>query len=273
MYADLHIHSTASDGTLMPEEIVELALKKDLSVISLTDHDTTDGIERALNSAKGTNLEVIPGVELSTDWEDTEVHILGYYIDYHSQQLQEVLHEMRRARDLRAAKIIEKLKGLGISIDYAQVKKIAGQAPVGRPHIARAMVECGYASSIKEAFEGYLQRGKPAYVPRTKIHPYEAISIIEKANGVPVLAHPGLMNRDSLIPALVKKGLLGIEVFYPLHDQEMTEKYKWYCRKYALVMTGGTDHHGPGTEYPMLGEVGVDQQAVEKLKFIYSLLV
>ncbi|HHW28099.1 MAG TPA: PHP domain-containing protein [Syntrophomonadaceae bacterium] len=272
MYADLHIHSTASDGTLVPEEIVELALQKNLSVISLTDHDTTDGIDRALNSAKGTNLEVIPGVEISTDWEDTEVHILGYYIDYHSQQLQEVLYEMRQARDLRAAKIIEKLKDLGISIDYEHVKKIAGKAPVGRPHIARAMVECGYVSSINDAFEGYLARGKPGYVPRIKMHPYEAISIIEKANGVPVLAHPGLMNRDSLIPALVKKGLLGIEVFYPLHDQEMTEKYKWYCRKYALVTTGGTDHHGPGTGYPMLGEVGVDREDVENLKFIYSLL-
>ena len=112
MYADLHIHSTASDGTLMPEEIVELALKKNLSVISLTDHDTTDGIVRALNSARGTNLEVIPGVEINTDWEDTEVHILGYYIDYHSQQLQQILHEMRQARDLRAAKMIEKLKEL-----------------------------------------------------------------------------------------------------------------------------------------------------------------
>jgi len=241
-------------------------------VISLTDHDTTDGIERALNSARGTALEVIPGVEINSDWEDTEVHILGYYIDYHSQKLQEVLQEMRQARDLRAAKIIEKLKELGISINYEQVKKIAGTAPVGRPHIARAMVECGYVSTIEEAFEGYLERGKPAYVPRTKMDPLTAISVIEKANGVPVLAHPGLMNRDSLIPALVKKGLLGIEVYYPLHDQEMIEKYKWYCRKYAQVMTGGTDYHGPGTGYPMLGEVGVDQEAVENLKFIHSLI-
>lgn len=272
MYADLHIHSTASDGTLMPEEIVELALKKNLSVISLTDHDTTDGIVRALNSARGTNLEVIPGVEINTDWEDTEVHILGYYIDYHSQQLQQILHEMRQARDLRAAKMIEKLKELGISIDYERVKKIAGRAPVGRPHVARAMVECGYVNSIKDAFEGYLERGKPGYVPRTKMDPFTAISVIEKANGIPVLAHPGLMERDNLIPALVKKGLMGIEVFYPLHDQELTEKYMWFCRKYALVMTGGTDHHGPDTGYPMVGEVRVDQKSVENLKFLYSLL-
>jgi predicted metal-dependent phosphoesterase TrpH len=272
MYADLHIHSTASDGTLDPGEIIKLALKKNLSVISLTDHDTTDGIQEALDNARNTNLEVIPGIEINTDWDNTEVHILGYFIDYQSQQLQKVLNEMRHERDLRAIKMIKKLSELGLTIEYDLVKQIAGDATVGRPHIARAMIECGYVKNIEQAFDDYLERGKPGYVPRTKIDPFSAISVIEKAGGVPVLAHPGLMKRDNLIPALVKKGLLGIEVYYPLHDQEATEKYIWYCHKYSLVMTGGTDHHGPGTGYPMLGEVGVEKESVDNLKNMYGIL-
>ncbi|MGB4504065.1 MAG: PHP domain-containing protein [Syntrophaceticus sp.] len=272
MYADLHIHSTASDGTLTPEEIVNLALKKELSVISITDHDTIDGIDRALEAARGTSLEVIPGIEINTDWEDTEIHILGYYLEYNSQFLQNTLFKIRQARERRAKLMIDKLAEHGVSLTYEQVKSIAGEATICRPHIAQAMIEGGYVASIKDAFEKYLLRGKPGYVPREKLDPFSAIAIIERANGVPVLAHPGLSERDDLIPAFAKKGLLGIEVYYPFHTPDMVDQYKWFCRKYGLVMTGGTDYHGPGTEYPSLGEVSVSKKDIENLKLIRSFL-
>lgn len=272
MYADLHTHSTASDGMLSPDEIVALALKKGLSVISLTDHDTIDGVDKALDAAKGTRLEVIPGIEINTDWENTEAHILGYYLDYNSQSFQDTLHEIRKAREHRAKAMIDKLAEVGVVLTYEQVLGIAGDATICRPHIAQAMIEGGYVSSIKDAFEDYLSRGKPGYVPRVKLDPFSAIAIIERAKGVPVLAHPGLCNRDDLIPAFVKKGLLGIEVYYPFHTLDMVDKYRWFCHKYGLVMTGGTDYHGPDREYPPLGKVGVAKKSVDNLKLIRTLL-
>jgi len=273
MYADLHIHCNASDGILTPEEIVNLALQKGLSVISITDHDTTEGMERALDAAGGTGLEVIPGIELNADWDEAEVHILGYYLDYNFQPFRDALCEIRRARERRAKLMIANLAKMGVDLSCEQVKRIAGEATICRPHIARAMMEKGYVNSINDAFERYLSPGKPGYVPREKLHPFAAIAMIERAKGIPVLAHPALSKRDDLIPAFVKKGLLGIEVYYPLHKPEMVEKYMWFCRKYGLVMTGGTDFHGPGTAYPSLGAVDVPKKSVENLKLLRSFLV
>lgn len=272
MSADLHVHTTASDGTQTPEEIVDLACKKGLSAIALTDHDTTDGIDLAREAASGTGLEIIPGVELNTDWEDTEIHILGYFLDYRSLYLQEILDKMRQAREERAEKMIAKLSALGVALSYENLKKIAGKATICRPHIAQAMIAAGYVSSIKEAFEKYIGRGKEAYVPRTRMDPFTAIAVIEKAKGVPVLAHPGLANRDNLIPALVKKGLLGIEVYYPQHTPEMIDKYRWYSKRYCLVMTGGTDYHGAGRDYPPLGAVSISMEDVERLRMVHSFI-
>lgn len=270
MSADLHVHSTASDGTDSPMQIVNIALDKGLSAIALTDHDTTDGIAAALDTARGTGLEVIPGVELNTDWEDTEIHILGFYLEYRSSSLQGILKEMRQARAARAEKMLAKLTDLGIRVTYEDVQKIAGEATICRPHIAQAMIAAGCVTSVKEAFDKYIGRGMPAYVPRTKLDPFTAIAVIERAKGVPVLAHPGLANRDNLIPAFVKKGLLGLEVYYPLHTPEMIEKYQWYSKKFGLVMTGGTDYHGPDSGYPSLGTVSVPMETVEKLRTLHS---
>ena len=158
MYADLHIHSTASDGMLAPDKIVDLALKKGLSAISLTDHDTIDGIDKAFEAARGTRLEVIPGIEINTDWEDTEVHILGYYLEYNSQSFQDTLHEIRRAREQRAKAMIDKLAELGVVLTYNQVKEIAGEATICRPHLAQAMIEGGYVTSIFS--DSYNREGK-----------------------------------------------------------------------------------------------------------------
>lgn len=272
MFADLHVHSTASDGSDNPEKIVQIALSQGLSAIALTDHDTTDGIAAALIEAQGTGLQVIPGVELNTDWEGTDIHILGYYVDYRAPILLGILEEMRRSRLERAEKMLAKLAGLGIRLRSEDVAKIAGEAAICRPHIAQAMVDAGYVASKKEAFEKYIGRGLPAYVPHTKLDPFTAISVIEKARGVAVLAHPGLANRDNLIPALVKRGLLGLEVYYPLHTPEMIDKYRWYSKKYGLVMTGGTDYHGPDSDYPPLGTVSVPMETVEKLQRLHSFI-
>lgn len=271
MYADLHIHSTASDGRLTPEQVVALALKRGLSVISLTDHDTIAGVDQAQEAARGTGLEVIPGIEINTEWEESEVHLLGYYIDYNSQSLQNTLQEIRQAREQRAKTMITKLAELGVELSYEQVKAIAGEATICRPHLAQAMTDGGYVASVKEAFEKYLSRGKPGYVPRSKLDPLSALKIIKRAKGIPVLAHPGLAERDDLIPVLVENGLLGIEVHYPLHTTAMVAKYSDYCQRHHLVTTGGTDFHGLGTEYLSLGEVGVDKKSVDKLKSMRNL--
>lgn len=272
MFADLHVHSTASDGSDEPKKIVNIALSKGLSAIALTDHDTTDGIEAALAEARGTGLQLIPGVELNTDWEGTDIHILGYYIEYRAPFFLNTLAEMRRSRLTRAEGMLAKLADLGIRLRFEDVARIAGEAAICRPHIAQAMVEAGYVASKKEAFERYIGRGLPAYVPHSKLDPFTAIAVIEKAKGVPVLAHPGLADRDDLIPALVKKGLLGLEVYYPLHTPEMIEKYRWYSKKYGLVMTGGTDYHGPDSDYPPLGSVSVPMETVEKLQRLHSFI-
>ncbi|MDH7578456.1 MAG: PHP domain-containing protein [Bacillota bacterium] len=272
MSADLHVHSTASDGTLTPEEIVNQAVRSGLSAISLTDHDTTDGLSRALWAASGTNLELVPGIELNTDWQGIEIHVLGYYLEFQSAWFRGILDDLRNAREKRAIAIIGKLNKLGISLSSTRVKEIAGAASLGRPHIAQALVEAGYACSVTEAFQRYLGYGRPAYVTRHKLNPFEAIKLILKARGVPVLAHPGLMDRDELIPEFVKAGLLGIEVYYPLHTPEMIEKYARICQKNDVIMTGGSDYHGPGMDYPPLGTVTVPYETVAKLKVLHQFL-
>lgn len=269
MSADLHIHSTASDGTVTPQQIVWQAQEAGLSVISLTDHDTVDGVQPAIQAALKADLEVIPGIELNTDWDDVEIHILGYYIDIHSKQLQNILSRLRQAREDRARNMIEKLSKVGIFLSFERLQELAGSGTIGRPHIARAMKDAGYVSSVKEAFDNYLRRGKPAYIPRHKMNPFHAIEVIQRAGGIPVLAHPGLMNKDELIPEFIKKGLLGIEVYYPQHTQEMVKRYSLICEKHGLIKTGGTDYHGPGMEYPPLGSVTVTEETVLHLKQVH----
>lgn len=269
--ADLHVHSTASDGKLTPVEIVHEALTAGLTAIGLTDHDTVSGIPAALEAAGATHLEVIPGIEFSAEWELEEVHILGYYLEYQAPLLQDILSKLRRARDERAQAIIKKLAVLNIFISFDYLREIAGTSILGRPHIARAMIEAGYIASVREAFESYLGRGRPAYVPRSKLSPDKAIELVRIAKGVPVLAHPGLMAKDELIPELIKMGLLGIEVFYPSHTPEMVARYRRMCEQRNLIMTGGSDFHGPGLDYPALGTVTVSDRTVASLKMMHGI--
>ncbi len=251
---DLHVHSTASDGTLTPEQIVALALEKRLTALALADHDSVAGLEPALAAAAGTDLVVIPAVEISTDHAHTEVHILGYFVDYHHPDLLAKLSAIREARAGRADAIVARLRDLGLDITYERVLQQANGASVGRPHVAAVLVEEGHVNSPQEAFDRYLGRGKPAYVPRYKLTPQEAIELIRRCRGLPVLAHPGLVRDDELVREIIAWGAEGLEAYHTAHTPAHSARYARLARERGLLITGGTDSHGPGGSLPV--EIG-----------------
>ena len=265
---DIHIHSTASDGRLTPEEVVRKSAEIGLTVIALCDHDTVDGIAPALAAARAFPwLKVIPSIEVSTDVSDGEAHILGYFIDYTDPKLLVKLEEMRNSRRGRAQKMIAKLRNLGINIDWQRVQEIAGGGSVGRPHIAQAMLEKGYISSIKEAFTDYISRDGPAYAEREKMTPAEAVAMILQAKGLPVLAHPFTTNDpEAMIVELKKAGLVGIEAYYDGYTADKVNQLVDLANKYNVIATGGSDYHGLGlSNETMLGGVEVPIEAAEQL--------
>jgi predicted metal-dependent phosphoesterase TrpH len=266
MPADLHIHTTFSDGTQSPQKIVELAAKNGLTTIAITDHDVVAGIDPAVQRGSELNVTVIPGIELTTEALDTEIHILGYYIDHRDPQLLQTIGYIQQGRADRVAKICEKLKGLGVEIDPDEVFAIAGHRAPGRPHVARALVKHGYVKSVKEAFDRYLQFHGPAYVSHYKLSPQEAIRMVAEAKGIPVYAHPAASKCDQIIPDLLAAGLRGIEAYYIGHRESQTEHYIGLAEKYGLLITGGSDYHGmtSGREIE-LGAVTIPDELVEKL--------
>jgi len=265
MKVDLHIHTTFSDGKFTPEQVVKKANELKLYAIAITDHDTVDGILPAIiESKKYKGLEIIPGIELSTYHGDQEVHILGYYIDYGDLNLKNQLLELQQHRKKRLEKILAKLNNIDVNISINDVNKYSDGTSVGRPHIAQALIEKGYVSSIKEAFDKYLGKGRPAYVPRKKLTPFEAIKLIQNSNGIPVLAHPGLLEDDSIIYELINNGILGIEVIHKDHTQDDTNRYIKIALEHNLLLTGGSDSHG---EEPLiLGSLNIPLEYAIKLK-------
>jgi predicted metal-dependent phosphoesterase TrpH len=268
MKFDLHLHSTASDGRLSPEEVVRTAAKLGLVVISITDHDSVDGIALALKVAENhPPLRVIPGVECSTDVPRGEVHVLGYFIDYTNPELVIKLAAFRNSRKVRAQKMIDKLAAMGISIEWNRVEDIAGGGSVGRPHVAQAMLEKGYVPSLKEAFNRYIGREAPAYVEREKMTPEEVVQLITRVGGLAVLAHPAdIDDLEHLIPRLQRVGLVGMEVYYNNYPLRTTQYLASLAHKHALVATGGSDFHGMdnATETP-IGGVAMPREGVERL--------
>jgi len=265
---DLHIHSTASDGRLSPEEIVRKAVELGLKVIALTDHDTVDGIPPALEAAKAyPELRFIPGVEISTDLADGEAHVLGYFIDYTSRELESTLERFRNSREGRARGMVTKLGALGLDIDWERVEEIAGEGSIGRPHIARAMLEKGYITTFEEAFDKYIGHGGPAYVGREKMTPEEAVRLILRSGGIPVLAHPFTVPEpEDMARKLKAAGLVGIEAYYKDNTEEQTGAMLDLAERYGLIATGGTDYHGIGSSGEvMLGGVEVPLEAAERL--------
>lgn len=266
MRIDLHTHTTASDGTLTPQELITMAGKVGVGILAVADHDTTDSVDPATAFGAQAGIEVIPAVELNTDVEDSEVHVLGYYIDHRQPWFQEFLTTLRNGRANRAAKMVQKLNAMGVRIDYEKVAGYA-QGAVGRPHVARALMEAGVVRSLEEAFDKYIGRQRPAYVERMRVTPADAVRTIARTGGIPVLAHPGWGARDDLIPELIDAGLEGIEVYYPDHTPQVTLHYIRLAERYNLLMTGGTDFHGAaiGSKAP-LGSQYVPTDVVEKLK-------
>ena len=268
MKADLHLHTTASDGRLAPREIVSMAVRVGLDVIAVTDHDTIDGVVPALNAAQASpSITVIPGVEINTDVPRGEVHILGYFIDYTDKKLAATLQKLRDSRRERAQKMIAKLGKLGMKIDWQRVSELVRGGSVCRPHIAQALFEKGYVGSEKEAFDKYIGHDGPAYVERYKLLPIEVVKLILDAKGLPVLAHPAdIAGLDKLVPKLKAVGLVGLEVYYRDYSSEIVAGLAKIAEKYDLITTGGTDYHafGDGSEVEIGGAI-TPARSVEQL--------
>lgn len=241
-----------------------------MGILALTDHDTTNGLAEATDAGRTYRVEVLPGVEINTDVGPYEVHVLGYFVDHTRPAFQAFLERMRDGRLARAEAMVRRLVELGVPVAWERVQAIAAGAAVGRPHVARALVEARRVGTSQEAFERYLGRAAPAYIPRPKLMPEEAVEQIRAAGGVPVLAHPGWPNSGPVlerVPQLVEHGLAGIEVYYPDHTPEMMAAYLAVAHRYALVVTGGTDYHGGGTATRVpLGSVPVPPEAVTALR-------
>ncbi len=252
---DLHIHSDASDGTLSPSEILSLSLKHNLGAIAITDHDTIAGSKEALHLGIPQEIKFLTGVEISATPPPPfrcpgSFHILGYAVKTDDPVLNQTLDRLQDARKNRNPKIVDRLKALGIDISLEDVRQEAGNGQLGRPHIARVMVKQGYVQSIDEAFDTYLGKGKPAYVNKFRLNCSQAISLIRNAGGIPVLAHPFLLEMENnraleqMVVSLKQLGLLGIEVYYPSHPSAQTAYYIGIAKRHSLLMTGGTDFHG-----------------------------
>ncbi len=269
--ADLHIHTHFSDSSLSPKEIVEYAQNVGLKTISITDHDIIDGIDEAMEYAKPYGIEVIPGVELSAEIERGELHILGYFIDWKNKWFNENLKIFRQVREKRNHLIVSKLKKLNINIEYEQVLQTAKtellNGAVSRVHIATALCEMKAVDSIKDAFEKYLNYGAKAYVPKFHLTPKQAIEMILKIGGIPVLAHPYFSNcPDNLILELVQFGLKGLEVYYPQQNIKGRQYCQKMAQKYNLLITGGSDCHGLFKKSILIGSVTVDDKVVKYMK-------
>lgn len=249
MTADLHSHSTRSDGTLEPAAVVELAAAAGLSALALTDHDTTAGWDEAAAACGRVGVAFVPGIELSTEIDERSVHILGYWPAADDPALVAECARLRDERADRAAKTVDKLAALGVAIELERVRAIAAGAPIGRPHVARAMVEAGAVPDLKAAFDRYLADGAAAYVPKHALAPATGVALIVAAGGAAVLAHPGLSTRDApvteaLVDELAAVGLAGVEVDHPGHDDETAACWRQIAHTRGLLVTGGSDFHG-----------------------------
>jgi len=265
---DLHIHTTASDGKFTPAEIVRKAREAGLTYIAICDHDSIEGVAPAQEAAsKNPGITVIGGVEVNTDIPAGELHLLGYFYDRNNIELKQTLVKLRESRIERAQKMINKLRKMGIKIDFVRVQELAGNGSIGRPHIAQAMLEKGYINSFREAFMNYINRGGPAYVERDKVTPAEAIQLILRSGGLPVLAHPLTFdNFEAIIAELKPAGLVGMEVYYNNYSSEQIKNLLRIAVKFSLIPTGGSDYHGLDSmnEAP-LGTVEVPLESAERL--------
>ena len=274
---DLHLHTTYSDGTLTPSELVRLCASNGLKVISVSDHDSTEGLAEAREAAKEfPELELIPGVELSTDVPEAEVHLLGYFVDEGDTEFQGTLQRFREGRVERGRVMVERLREMGLSITWERVQEIAGVASIGRPHIAQALVEAGYVKYSKDAFDQYIGRNGDAYVERIRVTPVEAVGILVANGALPVMAHPTYYDQRSqegddrglrtILVELKDAGLIGMEVHYKDYSPEQVDRLSRLADEFGLIPCGGTDYHALGNPgEPEPGAAGPPVDTVEAL--------
>lgn len=266
-YADLHMHSTHSDGKLTVEEIIHHAKNMNLKCISITDHDTIDGTVEAINFKDKGNVDIIPGIEFSTLYEGEEIHILGYLFDCYDKEFNSFIRNMQEHRSDRAVKIIDKFRSIGIDLTMEELLQKSRGESIGRPHFAYLLMEKGYASSVQDAFKKYLLPGSVCYVERFKITPEDTIKRIREAGGVSILAHPGLIKNQDLVKSILEMKIDGIEVYHSKHTSKQNREYYYLARENQLFITGGSDCHSKiPNEKPFIGSVKIPYSYVENIK-------
>lgn len=266
---DLHTHTTASDGTYAPAELVREAVRRGVRVLAVTDHDSVDAVAPAVEAAGAhPPLEIVPGIEINTEDPGGEVHVLGYFLDAEARWLRDLLREFREERAARVHRIADRLAALGYPIDATEVLALVQEGSAGRPHVAQVMVRRGYVGTVREAFDRFLGAGKPAYVAHRKVTPCEACEIIRRAGGLAVVAHPGFHpDPAGMVHGLAETGLLdGVECYYAEHSPEQTSQFLALCRRLGLVPTGGSDFHGPRVRAATLGQPSVPWEAWDALR-------
>jgi predicted metal-dependent phosphoesterase TrpH len=266
MFADLHLHTRFSDGTYTPEELAAQAKRHGLRVIALTDHDTVEGCPRLQAACDAGGIEFIPGTELTADWNGNEVHILGYFLDVTRDGFLKEITKFQEVRQNRIYEMAAKLNEIGIPLRPETVFELASCRSPGRPHVARALVQEGFCESLDEAFERFLKKHRPAWVPKFKISGLQAITIIHNAGGIAVLAHPGLNRTDEFIPELAAAGLDGLECFHTKHSPSASEHYLEIATRLHLLVTGGSDCHGMSKGRPLIGTVKLPASYIGPLR-------
>jgi predicted metal-dependent phosphoesterase TrpH len=265
-YVDLHTHSTHSDGTLTVPELAGAIRASGISAVALTDHDTLDGVPALAALLEPRGIEVIAGVELSAADGDNDVHVLGYFVDPGDATFRDALARFKAARETRALEILDRLRDLGIVVPIEVVRSIAGEGAIGRPHIAEALHRAGHVPAFEDAFRLYLGHNGPAYVPKRVLTTRQAFDLVLEAGGVPVLAHPWTMRADPKIPRFAEEGLLGLEVWHPKHDPDVSRYYLEMAKDLGLLSTGGSDFHGARTGNVEIGHGRVPYRVVETLR-------
>ena len=266
MFADLHLHTNFSDGTYTPEELAGQARRCGLKAIALTDHDTVEGCGRTAIACQAAGIEFIPASELTAEMDGHEIHLLGYFLDTANPGLLRELEKFQQVRQDRIREMVGRINQLGIPLPVDDVFTLANCRSPGRPHVARALTEGEFCGSIDEAFERFLKKGKPAWVPKFKMSAQQAINLIHQAGGLAVMAHPGLTRADELIPRLADLGMDGLECFHSKHNGSLTEQYRSMATRLNLLITGGSDCHGTTKGKPIIGTVKLPYEYVEKLK-------
>jgi predicted metal-dependent phosphoesterase TrpH len=266
MFADLHLHTNFSDGTYTPEELTAQGKRLGFRALALSDHDTVEGCERMISACAAENIEFIPATELTAELDGHEVHLLGYFIDTSDAKLLIELARFQQVRQNRIREMVACIQKLNVPLREETVFEVANCRSPGRPHVARALVQAGLCANLDEAFERFLRKGKPAWVPKFKMSAEQAIDLIHSAGGLAVLAHPVLNNCDELIPALVECGLDGLECYHTKHPWAVAEHYVKMAEQLGLLVTGGSDCHGVSKGRPLIGGIKLPYFRVERMK-------